>query len=110
MRRIKQAKQGLFLFISIMFFLTCSVGMLSMNIPIVKQESAYKHLSQAVEKKIDRNNIFDSLHLDGLGLARAAFKEGLSGLDFLIAAGDIQNGNILSIVDLSLPSTAKRLF
>ena len=81
-----------------------------MYMKIAKCESATRPLVRPLHKALDRNNIYDSLHLGGLGLTRAAFIEGLSGLAHLVAAGDIQNGNILSIVDLSLPSSKKRLF
>ena len=65
----------------------------------------------AGERKLnEKNGIYDSLHLSDLGLSRTAFEEGIAGHDSLLSNGDIQNTNILSIVDLSLPSSKKRLF
>ena len=107
---MKKEKQKLFLYISVILVLGCSAWMPSIYMRIAKRESAIRPVIPPLRKAFDRNNIYDSLHLEGLGLARAAFIEGLSGLDHLVAAGDIQNGNILSIADLSLPSSKKRLF
>ena len=107
---MKKEKRKLFLYISVILVLGCSAGMPSIYMKIAKREPITRPLMQPLHKALDRNNIYDSLHLEGLGLTRAAFKEGLSGLAHLVAAGDIQNGNILSIVDLSLPSSKKRLF
>jgi len=54
--------------------------------------------------------IYDSLQLNSLGLSKQAFIEGLKGYNILLARGKLNNDNILSIVDFSLPSTQKRLF
>ncbi len=45
-----------------------------------------------------------------LGLSKQAFIEGLKGYNYLLSEGKLNNDNILSIVDFSLPSTQKRLF
>jgi hypothetical protein len=107
---VRNEKRKLSLYLSVILVLGCSAGMPAMYMKIAKHESAIRSIIQPLQKTPDRNNIYDSLHLEGLGLARAAFKEGLSGLAHLVATGDIQNSNILSIVDLSLPSSKKRLF
>lgn len=54
--------------------------------------------------------IYDSLQLQGLGLSKQAFIEGVKGYNYLREQGKLSNNNILSIVDFSLPSTQKRLF
>lgn len=54
--------------------------------------------------------IYDSLQLDTLGLSRQAFKEACKGYGFLRSQGKLDNEDILSIVDFSLPSSEKRLF
>ncbi|MEO5908160.1 MAG: murein L,D-transpeptidase catalytic domain family protein [Ginsengibacter sp.] len=54
--------------------------------------------------------IYDSLQLEDLGMSRQAFIEGVKGYNYLRAQGKLNNNNILSIVDFSLPSTQKRLF
>lgn len=74
-----------------------------------------------VEKKINNSNnsdadlnskmlIYDSLQLNNLGLSKQAFVEGLKGYGILRSQGKLNNDNILSIVDFTLPSTQKRLF
>ena len=54
--------------------------------------------------------IYDSLQLNSLGLSKQAFIEGMKGYNILLSQGKLNNDNILSIVDFSLPSTQKRLF
>lgn len=55
-------------------------------------------------------NIYDSLHLAELGLSKQVFDYAFQGYQQLIQAGKIKNPEALSIIDFSLPSTAKRLF
>lgn len=61
-----------------------------------------------------RNNSFYSLYegleLASMGLSRRAFEYAINGLEQLIQKGHIQNDDVISIVDFSLPSSAKRLF
>ncbi|MEP6582660.1 MAG: murein L,D-transpeptidase catalytic domain family protein [Ginsengibacter sp.] len=54
--------------------------------------------------------VYDSLKLNALGLSKKAFDNALKGFNHLIAMGRLQNENVLSIVDFSLPSSKKRLF
>ena len=54
--------------------------------------------------------IYDSLQLQSLGLSRQAFIDGIKGFNYLRSMGKLNNENVLSIVDFSLPSTQKRLF
>jgi hypothetical protein len=64
-----------------------------------------------VESKINNQlYIYDSLQLDDLGLSKQAFIDGLKGYYYLLSEGKLNNDNILSIADFSLPSTQKRLF
>lgn len=64
-----------------------------------------KHISFA-ESKMD---IYDSLHLEGSGLSKKAFRLALNGMGKLMLLGKIRS-NILSIVDFSQPSTSRRLY
>jgi hypothetical protein len=71
-----------------------------------------------VEKSVTTSNpdinskmiIYDSLQLNTLGLSKQAFIEGLKGYGILRSQGKLNNDNVLSIVDFTLPSTQKRLF
>ncbi len=54
--------------------------------------------------------LYDSLELGKLSLSRQAFDLAVQGYEKLKAKGKIKNSNVLSIVDFSLPSSAKRLF
>lgn len=54
--------------------------------------------------------IYDSLQLNTLGLSKLAFEEGIKGYNYLRSIGKLNNENVISIVDFTLPSTQKRLF
>ncbi|MEO9022622.1 MAG: murein L,D-transpeptidase catalytic domain family protein [Ginsengibacter sp.] len=54
--------------------------------------------------------IYDSLQLDTLGLSKQAFIEASKGYQYLRSEGKLNNDEVLSIVDFSLPSSEKRLF
>jgi len=56
------------------------------------------------------NVLYDSLGLEALSLSREAFEDAVQGFLTLQANGLVHNSDVLSIVDFSLPSTAKRLF
>lgn len=55
-------------------------------------------------------SVYDSLNLSELGLSKQAFTAALKGYQSLVTTGKVKNDSILSIIDFSLPSTAKRLF
>ena len=59
---------------------------------------------------IKKVSVYDSLKLNVLGLSRKAFDNALKGFNHLISMGKLENQNVLSIVDFSLPSSKKRLF
>ncbi len=112
MRRtpIKTAKLY-FSFLNFVVLVIFSVPILSMHpLPHIQSGRVFISSPVSIKKSINRNDIYDSLHLGDFGLSRAAFKEGLAGLSLLVSSGDIQNTGILSIIDLSLPSSKKRLF
>lgn len=54
--------------------------------------------------------VYDSLHLNDLGLSEKAFQYAVKGYDYLKEKGKIINENIISIVDFTKPSYVKRLF
>ncbi len=54
--------------------------------------------------------LYDSLQLDRQGLSRRAFEYAVQGFEYLQQNGDIDNNEVISIVDFSLPSSSKRLF
>lgn len=55
-------------------------------------------------------NLYDSLHLNLLGLSHQAFDYAVKGYNQLVMAGKLANDKILSIVDFSEASNKKRLF
>src|SRR5581483_10621845 len=59
---------------------------------------------------INKSYLFNSLHLDELGLSKEAFDYAMKGYSYLLSLGKITNDETLSIIDFSLPSYAKRLF
>ena len=56
------------------------------------------------------NNLYQSLQLEDLGLSQQAFEYAIKGYNYLLNAGKLSNEQTLTIVDFSLPSSAKRLF
>ena len=55
-------------------------------------------------------SVYESLDLEKLGLSKEAYDFAIKGHEYLAANGKLQNPDILSIVDFSLPSSQKRLF
>jgi hypothetical protein len=53
-------------------------------------------------------SLYDSLNLVSLGLSKDAFDLALTGYNSLL--GKLQNENIITIIDFSMPSSKKRLF
>jgi len=55
-------------------------------------------------------SIYDSLHLDSIGLSRQAFEYAQKGWNKLLQEGRLSNPAVLAIVDFSQPSSHKRLY
>lgn len=55
-------------------------------------------------------NLYDSLRLGSLGLARQAFEYAIRGFNVMKSAGEVNNENVISIIDFSKPSSEKRLY
>jgi hypothetical protein len=55
-------------------------------------------------------SVYDSLHLNILGLTKQAFDYAIKGFNTLRTMGKLNNDSIISIVDFSLSSGKKRLF
>ncbi|MEO8960540.1 MAG: murein L,D-transpeptidase catalytic domain family protein [Ginsengibacter sp.] len=79
-----------------------------------KPVSAVAINTSAKGSEANTNNIsyvlYDSLQLESLGLTKQAFIEGVKGYEILRSSGKLNNDNILTIADFSLPSSLKRLF
>ena len=54
--------------------------------------------------------MYDSLHLQDLGLCEQAFDYAVKGYEYMKENGRIINENVISIVDFTKPSSQKRLF
>lgn len=54
--------------------------------------------------------VYDSLHLDALGLSRQAFEYAQKGWNKLFKEGKLTNSSVLAIADFSQPSSNKRLY
>jgi hypothetical protein len=55
-------------------------------------------------------NLYDSLRLGSMGLARQAYDYAMQGFTYLVESGRVANQTIISIIDFSKPSSSKRLF
>lgn len=110
-RWMMKAGKKHFSFIFFNLLLLCIVPTLMMwHLPDIKHYRVHISAPVNVKKPFSRNDIYDSLHLGEAGLSRVAYEVGLAGFCQLESSGDIRNDSILSIVDLSLPSSKKRLF
>ena len=69
-------------------------------------------LSKKVTTTVDSSQYFlyDSLQLNLKGLSKEAYNYALLGYNKLLQTGKLKNDETLTIIDFSLPSTAKRLF
>ena len=56
------------------------------------------------------NNLYESLSLNLMGLSKQTFDYAMKGFNLLLQQGKLENGNIISIIDFSMPSSKKRLF
>lgn len=75
------------------------------------RKKAVAEQGTTVELNINEEvSVYQSLDLAKLGLSKEAFDYAVKGHDYLAANGKLQNPDILSIVDFSLPSSKKRLF
>ncbi len=55
-------------------------------------------------------NLYDSLRLGSMGLARQAYEYAMQGFNYLVETGKLTNQAIISIIDFTKPSSQKRLF
>src|SRR6478736_1915500 len=84
------------------------------TIPSGSENHITKDPSPVVSKTTNHLNsaysVYDSIHLDGIGLSRETFNYAIKGFNYLVQMGKLANDKIISIVDFSLPSSTKRLF
>ena len=59
---------------------------------------------------VAKSSLYESMNLQALGLSKEAFNYAVEGYNYLLSTGKLNNDNILSVVDFSLPSSKKRLF
>ncbi len=102
----------IFLFLS-GILLSFTIGQLPVR-PIVHTSAASNVTSvlriDTVDKQPQIPGIYDSLGLAKKGLKRSVFESALQGLIELNKTGAINSTHILTICDLSQPSSSKRLF
>ena len=51
--------------------------------------------------------LYETMHLAQMGLSKSTFEYAMKGFDYLLQNGKFKNESIISIADLSLPSTEK---
>lgn len=78
--------------------------------PDTHSVSTHDSLVNAINNTDERLNLYDSLRLGSLGLARQAFDYAMKGFEVMKSAGEIANDHVISIIDFSKPSSEKRLF
>lgn len=114
---MKQQLKGFYLFVS-----TIVIALL--HLPFSFAKSAVQFASPASTAPVTTSHplpvpsplplimpsAFDSLHLDLSGLSQQAFDYAKKGLNSLLEKGQLMNDSIISIIDFSQPSSAKRLY
>jgi hypothetical protein len=80
------------------------------SVSVSASKKARAHASTTAALNTPEKSVYESLDLAKLGLSKEAFNYAMKGHDYLAANGKLQNQDILSIVDFSLPSSQKRLF
>lgn len=74
------------------------------------EEKAAMVTSKTPVDSLASTSLYQQMDLGSLGLSKEAFNYALEGYNYLLAQGKLNNDNILSVVDFSLPSSKKRLF
>jgi hypothetical protein len=110
---MKKHIRGLYLFIS-----SLVIGLISL--PLLFAKSAGNLVKPSLKAVINTSdslhivpavkNIYDSLHLNLAGLSLQAYDYARRGFNRLLEEGRILNDSIISIIDFSQPSSAKRLY
>ncbi|MGZ3922235.1 MAG: murein L,D-transpeptidase catalytic domain family protein [Flavisolibacter sp.] len=68
------------------------------------------HTAEALSVENYSNLLYDSLHLQELGMQKEALKYAYLGQQKLVEEGRIVNSNILTVCDFTQPSDSKRLY
>ncbi len=114
---MKQRFKGFYLFVS-------SIIIALLHLPFSFAKSAIHVMAPASPTPVTANlllpapsplplimpSAYDSLHLDISGLSQQAFDYARKGLNRLLEEGRLVNDSIISIIDFSQPSSAKRLY
>ena len=113
---MKKQLKGFYFFISSLFIAALHIPFAfaksASGNKIVVQPAASNNTTtvDSVAFSAGSRSVYDSLQLRLAGLSKSAYDNAKKGLDKLIAQGKLRNSSIISIVDFSLPSSAKRLF
>ncbi|TMI63514.1 MAG: murein L,D-transpeptidase catalytic domain family protein [Bacteroidetes bacterium] len=110
----KRKVKSLYLFIS-----SLVIGLFSF--PFAFAKTVEKRSKQLLSATADSANyfaslkptvisVYDSLHLNISGINRKVFEMAEKGYEKIIEEGRLLNDSIVSIIDFSLPSSAKRLY
>jgi hypothetical protein len=67
-------------------------------------------LTNLIRPVLSATAVYDSLHLNELGLNQKVFRMALNGMEKLRKMGRLSNDKIISIVDFSQPSIQRRLY
>lgn len=102
--RFKMPRNRCFIFASVFLFYLLRKERITPQLKAVLTDTAVDSTTPA------KQNLYDSLDLGKLGLARRAYEYAIVGFKKLRSHGAIANDRILSIIDFTLPSDKKRLF
>lgn len=69
-----------------------------------------RNSSDSLLPSVPMKSVYDSLHLEAIGLSRQAFEYAQKGWNKLFSEGKLNNSSVLAIADFSQPSSNKRLY
>ncbi|MEP6949732.1 MAG: murein L,D-transpeptidase catalytic domain family protein [Ginsengibacter sp.] len=103
----------LFIFLIHLLFVFAKTKPHTQSAPGFSQASSASPVSDNNGEESPNSNksaVYDSLHLNILGLTKQAFDYAIKGFNSLRSMGRLNNDSIISIIDFSLSSGKKRLF
>lgn len=104
-----------YIFLSVIFLFMLHLPLLFASNGTVYNHAAFLPIDAKVVATSDNllensDLLYDTLELDIKGLSKKTFDYAIKGFNHLLQTGKIENNNIISIIDFSLPSSKKRLF
>lgn len=111
---MKKRLKGFYLLLSSVFISLLHLPFAVANTVVGKPFTRFIEASgpgiDSLASEFSFKSVYDSLHLDVLGLSKRAFEYAQKGFQKLVSQDRITNESIIAIADFSQPSSHKRLY